>query len=255
MLCLRAPAATRKILCAWRCAGPRTRESGGVDERTAQIGRVAEAPLGLPRGRSSRPVEQVRAAYEERLLHAVVSVVAERGYAAATVADVLTAARVSRTGFYTCFPGGKEECFVAACRMGGRMMRAHIRSAVRAVPADAPPEDRLRASLRSYLSFLVDEPAFAKVFLVDMQAAGGTAAERYAWVVAALADDTAAWNRSTGGGAPAEVYELLTSALAHAATMRIRQERGSTLLELTDAAVHLHLAALTPTSSSAGADA
>jgi hypothetical protein len=153
-----APAADGRFLEAGWTAGGRR---GSVDDSQARIGRVATAPLGLPRGRSSRPVEEVRAAYEQRLLHAVVAVVAKRGYAAVTVADVLAAARVSRGGFYACFPGGKEECFLAACRMGGRSMRAHIKAAVRAVPRDASPEARLRASLHSYLAFLVAEPFFA----------------------------------------------------------------------------------------------
>ena len=202
-----------------------------MDASPARIGRVATAPLGLPRGRSSRPADEVRAAYEDRLLHAMVAVVAERGYAAVTVADVLAAARVSRTGFYSCFPGGKEECFVTACRMGGRAMRAHIKDAVHAVPPDASPEERLRASLRAYLAFLVAEPAFARVFLVDMQVAGGEAAERYAWVVAALAKDTAAWHRSTGGSADPAVDELLTSALAHPHRARVRQRGGEQLID------------------------
>lgn len=215
-----------------------------MEGSAARIGRVASAPLGLPRGRSSRPADEVRAAYEDRLLHAMVAVVAERGYAAVTVADVLAAARVSRTGFYSCFPGGKEECFVTACRMGGRAMRAHIKEAVHAVPPGASAPERLRASLRAYLGFLVAEPVFARVFLVDMQVAGGEAADRYAWVVAALAQDTAAWHRSFGGSADPAVYELLTSALAHACSMRIREGRGHTLLELEEPALHLHLAAL-----------
>jgi AcrR family transcriptional regulator len=215
-----------------------------METGAARIGRVASAPLGLPRGRSSIPASEVRAQYEDRLLHAMVAVVADRGYAAVTVSDVLAAARVSRAGFYSCFPGGKEECFLTACRMGGRILRAHIRSAVRAQPEQAPVDEVLRASIRAYLEFLTLEPAFARVFMVDMLAAGGDAAARYARVVAALAADTAAWHRSAGGSAPEETYELLASALAHTAALRIRRGDGHRLLELEEAAVELHLRAL-----------
>jgi hypothetical protein len=85
---------------------------------------------------------------------------------------------------------------------------------------------------------------FARVFLVDMQVAGGEAAERYASVAAALARDTATWHANCAGWADPAMYELLTSALAHACSMRIRQGRGDTLLELAERALQLHLAAL-----------
>ena len=49
----------------------------------------------------------------ERLLEATLRVVAAKGYAAATVADLTREAGVSRTTFYELFED-KEACFLAA---------------------------------------------------------------------------------------------------------------------------------------------
>ena len=49
----------------------------------------------------------------ERLLDAAIDVVAEKGYAATTIADLTKAAGISRTTFYELFED-KEACFLAA---------------------------------------------------------------------------------------------------------------------------------------------
>ena len=49
----------------------------------------------------------------ERLLEAAVRVVAEKGYAATTVANLTREAGISRTTFYAMFDD-KEDCFLAA---------------------------------------------------------------------------------------------------------------------------------------------
>src|SRR3954471_2142733 len=90
-----------------------------------------------------------------RLLDAMIDVVAEKGYAAATVADAVRAARVSRGTFYALFPS-KEACFIEAYRRNVALLVERIETATHAEHADW--RDRLRAGLRAYLERLAEEP-------------------------------------------------------------------------------------------------
>src|SRR6516225_10608129 len=114
---------------------------------------------GLPRGRSRLPASHVRASQLERLRAATISAVAEAGYAAVTVADIVRRAKVSRAAFYAHF-ADKEDCFLAATREGGRLLADRVAAAGRHEPAHRSAEAALRASIAAYLGFLAAEPAF-----------------------------------------------------------------------------------------------
>ena len=132
-----------------------------------------------------------------RLLDAMIDVVADKGYALATVADAVRAARVSRGTFYALF-ASKEECFVEAYRRGVDAVVARIEDAVH--DEDGDWRARLRAALRAYLEHLAAEPRFARIWLMEIHLAGPAAqserdatlrrfAERYrASFAAALAE-------------------------------------------------------------------
>ena len=107
-----------------------------------------------------------------RLLAAMGDVVAEKGYAAATVADVVRAAGVSRTTFYEQFRS-KEDCFVEAYEHGVTSLLDAIRSAVRATSGDW--RDQLRAGMRAYLDALAADRTFARTYLLEIHAAGEAA--------------------------------------------------------------------------------
>src|SRR2546423_2197994 len=141
------------------------------------LARTHEGKPGLPRGRSHLPPPAVSAAQRERLLRSVIAAVSERGYPAVTVADIVRRARVSKKAFYDHF-ANKEECFLAATGEGRELMIARVMSASRALPAGASDKDFLRAACRGFLTFLADEPAFARVFYIHMPAAGVRAVSR-----------------------------------------------------------------------------
>jgi AcrR family transcriptional regulator len=108
-------------------------------------------------------------AQRARLLEGMTQAVADKGYAAATVADAVRVARVSRGTFYAQF-ASKEDCFLEAYRHGVDVLVDRIRAAVRAEAGDWLA--RLRAGLRAYLATLVSEPRFARSHLVEIHAAG-----------------------------------------------------------------------------------
>jgi AcrR family transcriptional regulator len=97
-----------------------------------------------------------------KLLDAMVRVVAEKGYEAATVADAVRLARVSRGTFYELFES-KEACLAAAYRLGLDVLGARVSQAIR----DAEGwREELRLGLRAYLHTFDEEPLFARVYLL-----------------------------------------------------------------------------------------
>jgi len=111
-------------------------------------------------------------AQRARLLEGITQAVAEKGYADATVADAVRAARVSRGTFYALF-ASKEECFLEAYRHGVEVLESRIDAAVRAAGGDW--RGQLRAGLRAFLDCLAAEPAFARTWLIEIHAAGPAA--------------------------------------------------------------------------------
>ena len=109
-------------------------------------------------------------AQRARLLEAITSVVADKGYVAATVADVVRAARVSRGTFYAEFTS-KEECFLEAYRYGVDVLVERISAATRAAGPDGWRAE-LRAGLHAYLEVLAGEPRFARTHMLELHAAG-----------------------------------------------------------------------------------
>jgi AcrR family transcriptional regulator len=110
----------------------------------------------------------VEDAQRARLLDGITRVVAEKGYADATVADVVRAARVSRGTFYALF-ASKEECFLEAYRHGVDVLHEQIGAATREL---TDWREQLRAGLDAYLRTLVAEPLFARTYLLEIHAAG-----------------------------------------------------------------------------------
>jgi AcrR family transcriptional regulator len=98
-----------------------------------------------------------------KLLDAMVTVVAEKGYEAATVSDAVKLARVSRGTFYELFDS-KEACLADAYRLGQDVLAARVSDAVLGA---RDWREELRLGLRAYLRTFDDEPLFARVYLLE----------------------------------------------------------------------------------------
>jgi AcrR family transcriptional regulator len=103
-----------------------------------------------------------------KLLDAMVRAVGEKGYEAATVADAVRIAKVSRGTFYELFDS-KQACLEAAYDLGVEVLEERITEAVRGA---ADWREELRLGLRAYLQALSGEPRFARVHLLEWQALG-----------------------------------------------------------------------------------
>lgn len=128
-----------------------------------------------PRGRHRLPPEVIARSQRERLLEAAIRVVAAKGYGAMTVGDLTREAGVSRTTFYELFED-KEDCFLAAY---DGAVEALVRRVVRAYESEQAWPDRAAAGLAALLEALAEEPALARLSLVDIGNAGPAAQRRY----------------------------------------------------------------------------
>jgi AcrR family transcriptional regulator len=213
------------------------------------LARTHEGKPGLPRGRSRLPLPAVRASQRERLLRSVIAAVSESGYPAVTVADIVRRARVSRAAFYAHF-ADKEDCFLAATAEGRDLMLAQVVSATRALPAEACDEEVLRVACRAYLAFLAGEPAFARVFYIQMPTAGPRAVQRLDAALGLFADLNQKWHQRAREHhpewplVPAEAHLALAGATVQLVRSMVRAGRTDALPELEETLVPLHLAVL-----------
>jgi AcrR family transcriptional regulator len=101
-------------------------------------------------------------------------IVAAKGYAATTIADLTGQAGISRTTFYELF-ADKEACFLAAYDSAADAL---LRRISKAYEAEERWPDRARAGLATLLDALAADPAMARLALVDVAAAGPAAQRR-----------------------------------------------------------------------------
>lgn len=134
---------------------------------------MSSTPPPLPRGPHKLPREHVRASQRERILAAMLEAVAEKGYAATTVSDVVAAARVSRNAFYELFRD-KEDCYLEACDETWRALQG----ALFALAAEGSWTDTVRKGVHVYLRFWQENPRFAYAYLIELPAAGRRAQEQ-----------------------------------------------------------------------------
>src|SRR4051812_25549014 len=143
-------------------------------QRVHKVEASPEIPRRLPRGTHGLDRSLVAASQRARLLEAVGRAVAEKGYAAATIDDIVRGAGVSKKTFYEHFED-KLACFLAAYEAASDELYEHV-----SVAQDSADDwvDRARAGIHAYLRWLAAEPALARVFLIEVAAAGPEALAR-----------------------------------------------------------------------------
>jgi len=119
------------------------------------------------------PPEEVARNQRERLFAAMVAVVAEKGYEATRVADLLELSGVSRSAFYEHF-SDKEECLLGAL---GDFVAPAIESIVEA-GENQPSEERVRNAFERFVRMIVEQAPAARLCFVEIYAAGPRAVEQ-----------------------------------------------------------------------------
>lgn len=130
-------------------------------------------PRALPKGPHDLSRDEVSRSQRERLLNAMTEAVAEKGYAKTVVADVVSRSGVSRATFYQLFRD-KDDCFRAAYEAHAALVSLVMTTGLEQLrqDPDSAPIDKLDRVLALYLGALASAPALARVFLVEVYAAG-----------------------------------------------------------------------------------
>ncbi|NLA36263.1 MAG: TetR/AcrR family transcriptional regulator [Actinobacteria bacterium] len=190
----------------------------------------------LPRGPHSLTRSEVRESQRARLLLATAEAVAEKGYVATSVADILRRAKVSRTTFYELF-GDKRDCFIAACEAASELVVAAMTASTPSPSAEpASPLERLDALLEGYLRTIAADPALARVFLVEVYAAGDDAVRQRRGMLERFADLVAETHRGQPGllgTAPDQRFaaEMLVGAVSSMVTNAVGVGEGDRVMQ------------------------
>jgi AcrR family transcriptional regulator len=196
-----------------------------------------DIPRRLPRGTHGLDPSLVAASQRTRLLEATGRAVADKGYAATTIEDIVRGAGVSKKTFYEHFID-KLDCFLAAYEAASDELLEHVRRAQDA----AQPEwlARTRAGIHAYLRWLAAEPALARVFLIEVAAAGPDALERRE----RLRDRYAERMRElqVANSVPDEIFHAVVAGADDLVVRRLRE--GGNLLELEPTLLYLQVSLL-----------
>ena len=167
-------------------------------------------------------------------------VVAEKGYAASTVADVVERAGVSRRTFYEQF-ADKEACFLAAYDAGLAAVLVHASAeSVEADPSCAGWRERARVGVEAFLALLASEPAFAQALQVEILTAGPAALDRRAGMLVMFSGiwrnvhERARAEEPALPALPDEVFTILSTGLEELIRDCIRTRGAAALPELAD---------------------
>ncbi len=129
----------------------------------------------LPRGRHHLPRETVARNQRERLIAALVECAYEQGYEKTTVGALSKRAGVSKGDFYKQF-GNKHDCLVAAYDIGVERLRERV---LAACAGRGDWAQGVCAALAALLAFLAEEPAQARLLLVEGLRGGRGVYDRY----------------------------------------------------------------------------
>lgn len=142
--------------------------------RRAQA-RTGADPDSLPvRPELSR--EFVAVHKRRRIMAAIAELTAEQGYDSTKIGDIVRRAGVARKTLYDNFEG-KEEVFLAA-------FDAAVEEAFRRIEEDCAKveggwEEQVQAGLAAFLRYVAEEPALARMCMIEALSATPAATERY----------------------------------------------------------------------------
>jgi AcrR family transcriptional regulator len=134
---------------------------------TALAEASGEVPDRLPRHRHGLGRDTVRASQVTRILLATAEVVAESGYAEASVTKIVGRAGVSTKTFYELY-AGKEDAFLAAYAAIDVVIARMTEAALKR----DEPREMLAAGARAFLEQLAREPAFTRMLVIEAVGAG-----------------------------------------------------------------------------------
>lgn len=139
---------------------------------------VASSTFGvaepLPKGPHGLTPEQIRESHRLRLMVAMTELMAEKGWARISIADLVSRVRVSRTGFYESFED-KEACLLAAYDVFSRGLAGFV---AESFDDQLTWQEQTDASVTAYLERLQGDVDATRAFLLEMDSAGKNARDK-----------------------------------------------------------------------------
>jgi AcrR family transcriptional regulator len=209
-------------------------------------GKATLVPRKLPRGRHGLDRKTVAASQRQRLLEALVELVAENGYPDVTIGEIVGRAGTAKRTFYDHF-ADKLQCFLAA--LDG-ITDTLVAASARLFAVSGTVRERCEYSMRGYVELLVQMPNTAKVFYLEAVAAGPESVTRRHGVHLKFARNIVSLSRSTSqAGEGQELSELHAMAVVGALHQiiygQLLEHGPDSLLEIIDDVVQLAVAFLT----------
>lgn len=137
---------------------------------------LAGAMTPLPRGRHNLSRDEVEGSQRLRLVIAMADACAELGFVDTSVKAVLERANVSRLTFYELYDS-KLDCFLEALDVVGDVVLSQQRSTYQ---GEGAPIERATRAVEQYLDAIVHNLPFARLYIVEVHAAGTVALRRRA---------------------------------------------------------------------------
>lgn len=135
----------------------------------------ADSSARLPSGRHELPRDVVVESQRDRIMQALAETIAERGYAATTIAAVVERARVSSATFYEIFRS-KDDCLAAVAN-------TTLGEIVTVVTSQYSPDKPLfqvnRDAVAAVLALMAQRPALAKLVFVEGRTATAQTRQTY----------------------------------------------------------------------------
>jgi AcrR family transcriptional regulator len=154
-----------------------------------------------------------------RITDAIAELTAEHGYESTKIGDIVRRAGVARKTLYDNFEG-KEDAFLAAFDTTAEEAFERVEGACEEAGADW--ERRVEAALAAFLDFVGEEPARARMCMIEAMSATPAASQRYEATVqrfVALARD----NAPSHDRLPETIEETLVGGVAWIVHQKIRR--------------------------------
>jgi len=126
--------------------------------------------------RPTLPREFIAVHKRRRIMDAIAELTAEQGYDATKIGDIVRRAGVARKTLYDNFEG-KEEVFLTAFDTAVEEALAQIEADCAEV--DGEWEERIQAGLASFLRYVAENPALARMCMIEALSATPAATDRY----------------------------------------------------------------------------
>ena len=203
-------------------------------------------PRSLPRGLNPLPRDVVVRSQRTRIKQALAASVADKGYAATTVADITALAGVSRTTFYEQFKD-KEDCYLVCFEDQIRFLTKRMQASID--KADPPPAQIVKV-MAAFVDTVAAEPVYSMAYMGLAMSVGPAFFEqlvdhkaRVLKIIQPVAARAAAW-RAAPRKLPTEILEMAVHGMYEFIASEVRAGRCSQLGRQLPVVCYLWFAAL-----------